>query len=110
MACMTASALPMRRERSAWTEQGSSCRNRLGADARGGSVKAELALSQRIFKCDDCGYEAGRDLNAARSLENRTASFAVTACGEESSGAVRKPRVKRASMKQEEDNKITAEL
>ncbi|MDL2411040.1 transposase, partial [Rhizobium calliandrae] len=25
-----------------------------------GSVKAELALSQRTFHCDDCGYETGR--------------------------------------------------
>lgn len=73
-----------------------------------GSVKAELALSQRIFKCDDCGYEAGRDLNAARNLENMAASFAVSACGEERSGAARKPRVKRASSKQEPDSKIAA--
>jgi putative transposase len=71
-------------------------------------VKAELALSQRIFKCDDCGYEAGRDLNAARNLENMAASFAVSACGEERSGAARKPRVKRASSKQEPDSKIAA--
>jgi putative transposase len=73
-----------------------------------GSVKTELALSQRTFKCDDCGYEAGRDLNAARNLENMAASFAVSACGEERSGAARKPRVKRASSKQEPDSKIAA--
>ena len=73
-----------------------------------GSVKAELALSQRFFKCDDCGYEAGRDLNAARNLEYMAASFAVTACGEDRSGAVRKPRVKRASVKQEPDSKLAA--
>ena len=73
-----------------------------------GSVKAELALSQRSFHCDECGYEAGRDLNAARNLENMAASFAVTACGEERSGARRKPRVKRASAKQEPDTKAAA--
>ncbi|WP_082075739.1 zinc ribbon domain-containing protein [Acidocella aminolytica] len=56
-----------------------------------GLVKAELALSQRIFKCEDYGFEAGRDLNAARNLENMAASFAVSACGKERSGAVRKP-------------------
>ncbi|ABQ28937.1 RNA-guided endonuclease InsQ/TnpB family protein [Acidiphilium cryptum] len=73
-----------------------------------GSVKAELALSQRLFHCDECGYEAGRDHNAARNLENMAASFAVSACGEDRSDAVRKPRVKRASMKQEPDSKLAA--
>jgi len=73
-----------------------------------GSVKAELALSQRLFHCDECGYEAGRDHNAARNLENMAASFAVSACGEERSGAGRKPRVKRASVKQEPDIKAAA--
>jgi len=81
-----------------------------------GSVKAELALSQRTFHCDDCGYETGRDHNAARNLEKLAASSAVSACGEERSGAGRKPRVKRASMrqvvdlrgKQEPDNKAAA--
>ena len=73
-----------------------------------GSVKAELALSQRLFHCDDCGYEAGRDYNAALNLEKLAASFAVSACGAERSGAVRKPRVKRASVRQEPDIKAAA--
>jgi putative transposase len=73
-----------------------------------GLVKAKLALSQRIFQCDECGYEAGRDFNAARNLENVAASFAVSACGEARSGAEHKPRVKRASKKQEPDNKLAA--
>ncbi len=73
-----------------------------------GSVKAELALSQRLFHCDDCGYEAGRDYNAALNLEKLAASFAVSACGAERSGAARKPRVKRASVKQEPDSKLAA--
>jgi len=60
-----------------------------------GSVKAELALSQRTYHCDACGHEIDRDLNAARNLEHLAASSAVSACGEERSGAVRKPRVKR---------------
>lgn len=67
-----------------------------------GVVKATLALSQRIFACDDCGFEAPRDHNAALNLAHLAASSAVTACGEERSGAARKSRVKRASMKQEE--------
>jgi putative transposase len=66
-----------------------------------GSVKAELALSQRLFRCSECGFEADRDWNAAKNLESLAASSAVSACGEERSGAVRKSRVKRSSVKQE---------
>ncbi|MFM8799845.1 MAG: RNA-guided endonuclease InsQ/TnpB family protein [Tagaea sp.] len=73
-----------------------------------GSVKAELDLSQRVYSCENCGYEADRDVNAARNLEKLAASFAVTACGEDRSGARRKPRVKRASTKQEPDNRHAA--
>ncbi len=73
-----------------------------------GSVKAELELSQRVYSCESCGYEANRDVNAARNLEKLAASFAVTACGEDRSGARRKPRVKRASTKQEPDNRHAA--
>lgn len=68
-----------------------------------GSVKSELALSQRTFRCGDCGSDIDRDLNAARNLERLAASSAVTACGAERSGAGRKPRVKRAARKQELD-------
>lgn len=73
-----------------------------------GSVKSGLALSQRWFTCDNCGFETGRDLNAALNLKHLAASSAVTACGEERSGVVRKPRVKRASLKQEPDTKAAA--
>lgn len=73
-----------------------------------GSVKAELALSQRTYHCDTCGHEIDRDLNAARNLERVAASSAVSACGEERSGAVRKPRVKRASAKQEPNSSLAA--
>jgi len=67
-----------------------------------GVIKETLALSQRVFTCDDCGFEADRDVNAALNLARLAASSAVTACGEERSGAKRKPRVKRSSAKQEE--------
>ncbi|MFE2996369.1 zinc ribbon domain-containing protein [Nocardia sp. NPDC059246] len=33
-----------------------------------GLVKAELALSERVFVCDRCGLVLDRDLNAARNL------------------------------------------
>jgi putative transposase len=65
-------------------------------------VKATLARSQEWFSCDDCGFEAPRDLNAALNLARLAASSAATACGEPRSGAERKPRVKRGSAKQEE--------
>lgn len=73
-----------------------------------GSVKSGLALSQRWFTCDACGFETDRDLNAALNLKNLAASSAVTACGEERSGARRKPRVKRSTTKQEPDTKAAA--
>lgn len=66
-----------------------------------GVIKEMLALSQRTFTCDDCGFETGRDHNAALNLAREAASSAVTACGELRSGSVRKPRVKRGSVKQE---------
>ena len=67
-----------------------------------GVIKPTLALSQRTFNCDDCGFEEDRDVNAAVNLARYAASSAVSACGEERSGPVRKSRVKRASVKQEE--------
>lgn len=33
-----------------------------------GYVKAKLALSERMFRCDQCGSALDRDLNAARNL------------------------------------------
>ena len=33
-----------------------------------GNVKKELTLADRIYKCDICGYEADRDLNAAKNI------------------------------------------
>jgi putative transposase len=66
-----------------------------------GWVKAELALSQRRFRCLECGFESGRDLNAVLNLERLAASSAVSAGGEERSGVARKSRVKRTSMQRE---------
>jgi putative transposase len=74
-----------------------------------GVVKKTLDLAERIFRCTDCGFEAGRDVNAALNLAGRAASSAVTACGETRSGPVRKSRVKRASVKQEENTALGAE-
>ena len=77
-----------------------------------GSAKTELALSQRIFRCDECGLEADRDKNASMNLEQYpdilAASSAVSACGKERSGTRHKLRVKRSLKKQEPDS-IAAE-
>jgi putative transposase len=68
-----------------------------------GVIKQTLALAERTFRCDACGFEAGRDHNAALILAGLAASSAVSACGEARSGARHQSRVKRASVKQEED-------
>jgi putative transposase len=68
-----------------------------------GVIHDSMPLDVRSWTCEDCGASHDRDLNAARNLEKMAASFAVTACGEQRSGAVRKPRVKRRSVKQEEN-------
>jgi putative transposase len=72
-----------------------------------GVIKETLALSQRTFACDACGFVADRDYNAARNLERLAASSAVTACGAARSGTKRKPRVKRAATKQEENTALS---
>jgi transposase len=57
-----------------------------------------LALADKRFRCTDCGFEAGRDVNAALNLAAMGRKLCVSACGEARSGVVRKVRVKRASV------------
>jgi putative transposase len=66
-----------------------------------GVIKETLARAEEVFRCDDCGFEIGRDINAARNLAGLAASSAVSACGEPRAGLARKSRVKRGSAKQE---------
>ena len=48
-------------------------------------VKTNLKLSDRIFRCDNCGHEEDRDLNASRNI--CTEGFSgIYAWGEEGSG------------------------
>ena len=35
-----------------------------------GSIKEDLRLSDRLFICPDCGYEADRDVNAAKNIRD----------------------------------------
>jgi putative transposase len=51
-----------------------------------GVINETLALADRTFRCTDCGFEAGRDVNAALNLAAMAASSAVSACGEARSG------------------------
>jgi putative transposase len=72
-----------------------------------GVIKETLALSQRMFACDACGFECDRDINAGINLARYAAeSSPASACGETRSGARHRPRVKRASVKQEEKTDI----
>jgi putative transposase len=45
-----------------------------------GCVKQDLTLSDRVFQCDDCGFEADRDLNASINLKRLHALTADEKC------------------------------
>ncbi|MCH2247960.1 MAG: transposase [Crocosphaera sp.] len=49
--------------------------------SRCGSIKKELSLSERIYRCE-CGLEMDRDLNAAKVLANQAVGYTVLACGQ----------------------------
>ncbi len=51
-----------------------------------GKINGGLTLSDRIFRCSDCGLEIDRDLNAAINLFSTVSSTGFQACGEEGSG------------------------
>ena len=74
-----------------------------------GYKKDVMPLSERVFRCEKCGLEIDRDLNAAINLEhlikyNTTASSAGSyACGED----VRPVFNRQPSVKQEQNNKST---
>jgi putative transposase len=68
-----------------------------------GWIDAELTLSDRVYHCQQCGLVLDRDLNAASNLEKLagSSSDSQNACGEESAGTKRRPRVQLSSLKQE---------
>lgn len=51
-----------------------------------GHVKDSLALSERVFHCDQCGASQDRDENAATNLCAAAEQILPTACGEETPG------------------------
>jgi putative transposase len=48
-----------------------------------GAIMSDLKLSDRVYKCSDCGFEIDRDLNAAINLKNRAKHAQINACGED---------------------------
>jgi len=52
-----------------------------------GVVKEELPLGERAFRCEGCGFESDRDLNAALNLFRTVSSTGTQACGEGGSGS-----------------------
>lgn len=66
-----------------------------------GSIKRELKLSDRVFRCEDCGHECDRDENAARNLERMAANCAVSARGVGSPAPRRKLRLSSLTEKRE---------
>lgn len=40
----------------------------MDCSACGARAKTQLSLSQRVFRCQTCGAELGRDVNAARNI------------------------------------------
>ena len=51
-----------------------------------GAVKAKLRLSERMFRCDQCGFALDRDLNAALNLAALVSSRSWRATGNEPDG------------------------
>ena len=45
------------------------------------NIKTDLTLKDRIYKCNSCGFEIDRDLNAAINLKSKAVSYTVFACG-----------------------------
>ena len=75
-----------------------------------GHVKAEMPLGERIFRCEECGLEIDRDLNAACNLAAVVAGSSPetqNACGAEGSGQ-ENGLVKPAAAKQESPSRKLA--
>ena len=53
------------------------------------NVKPDLTLKDRVYKCDACGLEIDRDLNASLNLKQfyTESSSGIEACGEQSSSS-----------------------
>jgi putative transposase len=61
-----------------------------------GEKKLSLSLSQTVFKCDSCGFECDRDLNAAINLKQEAVRLTVLACGLDSADTSREKQEEKA--------------
>ncbi len=50
------------------------------------TINGDLTLGDCVFKCNRCGLEIDRDLNAAINLFSTVSSTGFQACGEEGAG------------------------
>jgi putative transposase len=62
-----------------------------------GEKKSSLSLSQRVFKCNSCGFEIDRDLNAAINLKQEAVRLIVLACGLDSADTARVKQEEKAN-------------
>jgi putative transposase len=62
-----------------------------------GQKKISLSLSQRVFKCDSCGFECDRDFNAAINLKQEAVRLTVLACGLDSADTSRAKQEEKAA-------------
>jgi len=51
------------------------------------TINDSITLSDRTFKCNHCGLEIDRELNAAINLKSTVSSTGFQACGEKSAGS-----------------------
>jgi len=67
------------------------------------TIKKNLSLGERTYRCEACGLVLDRDLNAAINLRDTAVSSTVEACGDASGGGIPVAResTSRASLKQE---------
>jgi putative transposase len=67
------------------------------------TIKKNLSLGERIFRCEACGLVLDRDLNAAINLRDTAVSSTVEACGDATGGGIPVAResTSRASTKHE---------
>ncbi|XHR83998.1 MAG: RNA-guided endonuclease InsQ/TnpB family protein [Gloeotrichia echinulata GP01] len=63
-----------------------------------GEKKSSLSLSQRVFQCDNCGFECNRDLNAAINLRKEAVRLTVLACGLDSADTSRSKQEEKADI------------
>ncbi|WP_228051858.1 transposase [Sphaerospermopsis aphanizomenoides] len=54
-------------------------------------------VSPRVFKCDNCGFEIDRDLNAAINLKQEAVRLIVLACGLDSADTARVKQEEKAN-------------